>query len=59
MVTYIWRLRILKDADKGTADAIVATGHKNMNLQEWYHMMMYQSGSGALFFSQSRDTGET
>ena len=29
-----------------------------MDMQEWYHMM-YQTGSGALYFSQCRDTDET
>ena len=46
-----------EDADKTTADAVVAyRTYKDM--QERYHMM-YQTGSGALYFSQSRDPDET
>lgn len=46
-----------EDTDQDTRDAIV-TRDTRMDLHEWYQMM-YQTGSGALYFSQSRDPNET
>ena len=47
-----------EDAEKATAAALVAAHSTHMDMQEWYQMM-YQTGSGALYFSQSRDLDET
>ena len=58
MINFYLEAQNFEDADKATADALVAFNRKDMDMQEWYHMM-YQTGSGALYFSKSRDTDET